>query len=239
MHAPADPSRPLIDDLELARAVMATDGIECAVAQVKPPGKKQPKKLVSCTGGIFFGRRGEAWPIDDHGLPLMPWIQIVECSTIWNRVHCKKAVCFFISETFGYWDQGHSTTDHGQFVVREYDERDRLAPLARPALLKGHRFRRIKWQKSRDYALLLKYKHLFSPRVIAALKRDRTDYPHCFGTKIQGWPTTDEEPGPNYWDLQLAVRKNLTLGGKYYAWLQRDTNGWMIYSNALDATSAP
>jgi hypothetical protein len=232
----SDPIRPLIDDLELAKTVISGDGAVCAIGRLRRPGR-QPKKIVSCTGGVFFGRRNEAWPIDDHGLPLIPWFQLVERDQplLWNRVHCKKAVCFFISQSFGFWDQGHATTQHGKFVAREYERFDHLRPLERPSLLKGHRFRRITWRKGYDYPPLQKYHRVFSPRVLAALRRDREPFAHHCGIKIEGWPSRECDGAADIavWDLQLTVNKNLSLGGRYYASLARDSNGWCIDTNAL------
>jgi hypothetical protein len=224
---------PLIDDLELAQQVMASDGVDAYVARVAKPGK-QPKKLVSCTGGVFFGRRGETWPIDNHGLPLLPWIQLVDAFP--GRVHYKKAVCFFLSQTFGYWDQGHSSTDNGSFVVREYDRSVPVRPLDRPSLLKGHPFRRMQWQPARDYPLLSKYRNVFTPRVIAALNRDRGEHPHHAGIKIEGWPTQEHGDATVFtgtWDLQLPIAKNFSLGGRHYARLRRETNGWLVDMSML------
>jgi hypothetical protein len=153
-----------------------------------------------------------------------------------RRTDFKKAICFFLSRSLGFWDQGHASVDHGKFVVREYDRWDRLRPLERPSRLRGHRFRRIQWQKTEDYPLLLKFKNIFTPRVLTALRGDRDSHPHHRGLKVGGWPTSHLCGADSlaHWDVQVSVKRNFSFGGSYYyAWLARESNGWCIHSNVF------
>jgi hypothetical protein len=65
-----------IAHIEVAKAVIAHEAVDCFVGK-EAPSSKQPTSLVSCTGGVFWGKPGEEWPRSANGRPLIPWLQIV------------------------------------------------------------------------------------------------------------------------------------------------------------------
>src|SRR5262245_1487386 len=90
-----------ITDPEVAKAVIAHEAAECYVGK-EGPVSAQPAALVSCIGGTFWGKPGEAWPRAAGGTPLFPWLQIVctEMERLSAPFHRRQAVCFFLREEF-------------------------------------------------------------------------------------------------------------------------------------------
>src|SRR5262245_50723248 len=137
-------------DVEVAKAIIAHEAVECFLGK-EQPGSAQPGRLVSCTGGIFWGRAGEQWPRSPAGRPLIPWLQIL-CADVERRYPFfqRGAVCFYLDEDFKGFE-AVSQQDASEFVVREYAIGEKLRPLTRPRGLGRHRFHRVVWKKSQDY----------------------------------------------------------------------------------------
>src|SRR5262245_40450679 len=129
-----------ISDVEIARAVIAHEAIDCFVGK-EEASSKQPTNLVSCTGGIFWGKPGEVWPTSADRKPLIPWLQIVctEMKRLYGPFYRRELVCFYINNEFSGAD-AVSEQDGNDFVVREYRLEEKLAPLIRPAGLEHHKF---------------------------------------------------------------------------------------------------
>jgi hypothetical protein len=223
--------RTLIRDVQTARAVIAHEAVDCFVG-TEGEESRQPAKLVSCTGGAFFGRKGESWPVAADGVPLIPWLQVVctEMKRLYGAFYNKQAVCFFLREDFSA-AEALSVPDRGEFVVRDYALSERLVPLNRPASLARHPFHRVAWQRAVDYPSLSKYHDLFDPTVYRALC-DEGDFAFANhpGMKIGGWPTPVQRPQayPGSCDLQIDMTKNYTYGDSGVAYLSRSGGTWRV-----------
>src|SRR5215210_2550394 len=88
-----------ITDIEVAKAIIAHEGVDCFHGAESPAGK-QPNHLVSCIGGSFWGEPEETWPLSDDGRPLIPWLQIVctEMKGLYGAFYKKEAVCFYLDK---------------------------------------------------------------------------------------------------------------------------------------------
>ncbi len=219
-----------IDDLEMAISVIAYEKEDCILATENKA--KQPKKMVSCTGGVFFGKKGEQWPTTSEGVPLIPWLQIVcaETKIEYGICYQKKAICFYLQE-----DTDHveflSETDNNNFVVREYGLDDTLVPLKRPAKLKGHEFNRVTWEKQPDYPSFSKYYKLFESDVYDSLcEIKKFKYENNSGIKIGGWPTPlqQEQLYPGAFDLQIDMTDNFMYQDSGIGFLSHNNNQWYL-----------
>lgn len=220
-----------VTDVKVAEAVIAHEAVDCfcGTEQKKSP---QPKRLVSCTGGVFWGKVGETWPRTADGVPLFPWLQIVctEMDRLYGAFYGRQAACFYLREDFSDYD-ALSTPDGGDFVVREYEKGDKLKPLARPKELKRHPFRRVVWKRLQDYPSLSKYYELFDDEVYSALCDTKNfKYGNRAGIKIGGWPTPvqrdQEYPGSH--DLQIDMTENYMYFDSGIAHLSRDGGQWYV-----------
>jgi uncharacterized protein YwqG len=218
-----------ITDIEVATAVIAHEAVDCFSGKEQKKSK-QPKQLVSSTGGAFWGKRGEEWPRSSAGKPLFPWLQIVctEMKRLYGAFYGKQAVCFYLSQDFSDYGAA-SSPDHGDLVVREYETGDRLVPLARPSELVGHDFHRVTWTAEKDYPALSKYYELFESGVYHALcDPKKLKHSNRSGLKIGGWPTpvqgSQEYPGAS--DLQIDMTENWSYMDSGIAYLSRTSHGW-------------
>jgi hypothetical protein len=220
-----------IGDIDIATAVIAYEAIDCFCGKEQSK-TSQPKQLVSCTGGTFWGKQGEPWPTSSEGEPLIPWLQIVctEMTSLYGAFFKRKAVCFYIRHDM---DEAEALSDFdaADFVVREYGLGDELVPLSRPKGLKGHPFRQVVWKKSKDYPGLSKYHGLFEKGVYGSLcKIKNFKYENQSGIKIGGWPTPvqrgQEYPGSH--DLQIDMTENYMYGDSGVGHLSRKDGRWYL-----------
>jgi uncharacterized protein YwqG len=214
-----------ITDIEVARAVIANEAVDCFCGTEQKPGK-QPKQLLSCTGGSFWGRPGQSWPISADGEPLIPWLQVVatEIEGLYGPFHQRKAVCFYIRQDFAGFEE-ISADDRADFVVREYSLSDQLLPLARPGSLAGHPFHRVIWEKVKDYPAISKYSELFDDDVY-----DRMESQNRSGIKIGGWPTPVQrrQEYPGTCALQIDMTENWRYGDSGIAYLSKSGDRWYV-----------
>jgi hypothetical protein len=221
-----------ITDVSVARAVIAHEAVECFVGKEQQPSK-EPKKLVSCTGGTFWGKLGEHWPRSASGKPLIPWLQIActEMDGLYGAFHARRAMCFFIDREFAEFE-ATSEYDGSDFVVREYGLDEQLAPLRRPTGLAGQKFHRLKWQKVADYPPLSKYYRLFDEKIYSDLCDDnKLGYCNRSGIKIGGWPTPVQvDRGyPGTFDLQIDITKNFMYADAGIGYLSATHDGkWHV-----------
>ena len=220
-----------IGDDDIATAVIGYEAVECYCGK-EQGNTTQPKQLVSCTGGAFWGKPGEKWPVSGKGDPLIPWLQIVctEMDGLYGAFYKRKAVSFYIRQDPDE-SQAQSAFDAADFVVREYGLDDDLVPLARPKALQGHPFHRVVWKKSKDYPSLSKYFELFEERVYDSLcKIKNFKYENQSGIKIGGWPTPvqrgQEYPGSH--DLQIDMTENYMYGDSGIGYLSRTDGRWSL-----------
>ncbi len=220
-----------IADVEVAKAVIAHEAVDCFLGK-EETASKQPAKLTSCTGGVFWGKPGEEWPKNSNGAPLIPWLQIVctEMKGLYGPFYGRQAVCFYIDGEF-IEAEALSTQESGDFVVREYLLDEKLTPLVRPAGLERHKFHQVKWQKTSDYPSISKYYKLFEDSVYSALCDDkRRKYVNRSGIKIGGWPTpvqTDQRY-PGAFDLQIDITENYMYGDSGVGYLRSSGGVWYV-----------
>lgn len=220
-----------IDNIGVAQAVIAHEVVDCFLAREEAPSK-QPKELVSCTGGVFWGKAGEQWPRSATGEPLIPWLQIVctEMKGLYGPFYRKQLVSFFIKENFD--EVGAvSKPDASDFVVREYPLGEKLAPLQRPAGLRRHKFHRVVWKKTPDYPAISKYHGLFDDAVYTALcKAKRLKFQNRNGIKIGGWPTPLQSPQryPGAYALQIDMTDNYQYGDSGIGYLSASGGTWYL-----------
>lgn len=221
-----------ISDIELAKAVIAHEGVDCFLAMEDRETSPQPTELVSCIGGVFWGRRGERWPRAADGTPLFPWLQIVctEMKRLYGPFHQRKTVSFYLREEF-LEESASSTVDGSDFVVREYELTEELAPLDRPPELAGHPFHRVRWKSVRDYPSLSKYYSLFDGDVYQALCAiKKFKYDNHSGIKIGGWPTPvqRDQQYPGAYDLQIDMTENFTYADSGIAYVSSMGDRWVV-----------
>jgi len=220
-----------VTSLELAMSVIAHEAVSCFCGK-EQQSSVQPSRLTSCTGGIFWGKRGEKWPSSTDDQPLIPWLQVVctEVDGLSGPLYNRKAVCFYVRQPFGGYE-ATSTFDGSDFVVREYALDDELVPLTRPAALRGHPYHHVTWKELRDFPSISKYCGLFDEAVYRALceVKDFTFENHS-GIKIGGWPTPvqrdQEYPGSH--DLQIDMTENFMYGDSGIGYLSRDGERWYV-----------
>lgn len=220
-----------IADAEVAKAIIAHEEVDCFLGK-EGPASKQPTELVSCTGGVFWGKPGEQWPSSTNGKPLIPWLQIVctEMKGLYGPFYRRQAVCFFIDEEFSAAD-AVSEQDGSNFVVREYPLGDKLAPLHRPAGLERHSFHRVSWQKTADYPSISKYYGLLEDSVYSDLCDDKQlNYLNHSGIKIGGWPTPvqSRQRYPGEFDLQIDITENYMYGDSGVGYLSSRGGRWHL-----------
>jgi uncharacterized protein YwqG len=220
-----------IADIEIAKAVIAHEAVNCFVGK-EGPLLKQPSKLISGTGGVFWGKSGEQWPRSDEGKPLIPWLQIVctEIKGLSGPFYGRKAVCFYIDEEFDDFTDV-SKPDGNDFVVREYLLGEKLKPLPRPDGLEHHKFRRVTWKKTQDYPAISKYEELFEDSVYSALYEDRLfTFKNHSGIKIGGWstPIQTDQRYPGEFDLQIDMTKNYMYGDSGIGYLSANGGIWNL-----------
>jgi hypothetical protein len=220
-----------IVDIEVAKAVIAHEAVDCFLAKEEPVSK-QPTNLVSCTGGVFWGRPGEEWPRSTSDKPLIPWLQIVctEMKGLYGPFYRREAVCFFIDEEFSH-GEAVSKLDEADFVVREYLLDEKLAPLRCPPGLERHKFHKVVWQKTSDYPAISKYHGLFDDSVYSALCDDkRLKFVNHSGIKIGGWPTPVQtgQRYPGEFDLQIDMTENYMYGDSGIGYLSASGSTWYL-----------
>lgn len=218
-----------ISDIEVARALIAHEAVECIVGK-EQKSSAQPKKFVSCTGGAFWGKAGEEWPHSRKGIPLIPWLQIAsaELNRSYGVFGRTQAVSFFINREFR--DFGASSEiDAADLVVREYGKDDKLVPLARPSELERYVFHRVDWTQLMDYPSLSKYHDLFDESVYDALCEEKPfEFDNRSGIKIGGWPTPiqQDQQYPGECDLQIDMTENYTYCDSGIAYLSKNGDRW-------------
>ena len=220
-----------ISDVAVAKAVIAHEAVSCFRGTERKVSV-QPRTLVSCVGGVFWGRAEESWPVSAKGQPLFPWLQIVctEMEGLYGAFYKRKAVCFYLRQDFDGYD-AWSQPDQADFVVREYGLADKLEPLHRPDALRGHPFHRVVWKKMLDYPSLGKYHGLFEKSVYDAISGvKRFEYDNRYGHKIGGWPTPiqREQQYPGTYDLQIDSTENYMYGDTGIGYLSRDDQRWYV-----------
>lgn len=220
-----------IADIDVAKAVIAHEKVRCFLGE-QQGASKQPKGLVSCIGGTFWGKDGEDWPRSKNGDPLIPWLQVVctEMKDLYGPLRPRKVVCFYITEDFSD-AEATSAFDENDFVVREYLLKDELAPLSRPKELERHQFHRVLWQRADDYPCLSKYYQLFDKSVYDALCQGKPfKYDNRSGIKIGGWPTMvqSEQRYPGEFDMQIDMTENFMYGDAGIGQLSRSGNSWWL-----------
>jgi uncharacterized protein YwqG len=220
-----------IADIDVAKAVIAHEAVDCFLAK-EESASKPPTELVSCTGGVFWGKPGEDWPRSANDKPLIPWLQIVctEMKGLYGPFYRKEAVCFFIDEEFSD-AEAVSKPDVADFVVREYPLGEKLAPLRRPPGLERHKFRRVVWHKTLDYPEISKYRGLFEDSVYSALCDDkRLEFVNRSGIKIGGWPTPVQmgQRYPGEFDLQIDATENYMYADCGIGYLSENGGSWYL-----------
>lgn len=220
-----------IDDLEVAKAVIANEEVVCFCGTEQKKGPQPKTKMVSGTGGVFWGNPVDEWPTTPEGEPLIPWLQIVtsEIKGLFGPLKPLQAVCFYIDRHFDDYE-ATSAWDDSRFVVREYARKERLQPLERPRTLKGHPFRRVTWNKTKDYPFVSKYFELFAPEVYDAIcEMKNFRYAHLSGIKIGGWPTyVQRQEYPGGCDLQIDITENSMYGDSGVGYLSRAGDRWYV-----------
>lgn len=220
-----------IGDIDVAMAVIAHQAVDC-FRGIEQPKTIQPNKLVSCTGGTFFGIRGEKWPTTQSGEPLIPWLQVVctDMKNVYGAFYNRKAVCFYINHDLETYE-ATSAVDDTDFVVREYSLNDDLFPLVRPPQLKGYPFHQVDWKRDKDYPAISSYCELFDDNVYASLcKMKQFKFENRSGIKIGGWPTPIQgrQEYPGSCDLQIDMTENYTYGDSGIGYLTRTGNHWYV-----------
>ena len=220
-----------ISDVEVAKAVIAHEGVDCFLAK-EGTASKQPGALVSCTGGVFWGKAGETWPRSAEGRPLFPWLQIVcsEMKNLYGPFYRKALVCFYFDEKC-YDAEAVSQHDGNEFVARTYGVGEKLKPLKRPAGLERHKFHRVTWKKQQDHPAISKYHGLFDDAVYSAICADkRFKFENRSGIKIGGWPTPIQtgQEYPGTWDLQIDMTKNYMYGDSGIGYVSGSGNNWYV-----------
>jgi uncharacterized protein YwqG len=220
-----------IADIEVAKAVIAHEAVDCFLGK-EEPASKQPKNLVSCTGGAFWGALGDEWPRSASGKPLIPWLQIVctEMKGLYGPFYGRQVVCFHIDEEFGAVEAA-SKLDRSDFVVREYRVGDKLAPMQRPTELTHHKFHRVTWHKTPDYPSISKYYDLFAESVYSALCDDKSfKCQNHSGIKIGGWPTPvqSDQRYPGEFALQIDITENYMYADSGVAYLSSKAGAWVV-----------
>ncbi len=220
-----------ISDVDVAKAVIAHEAVDCFLAK-EESASKQPTNLLSCTGGVFWGKAGEEWPRSANDKPLIPWLQIVcsEMKGVYGPFYRREVVTFFIDEEFSE-AEATSKPDAADFVVREYRLGEKLAPLKRPAGLERHKFHKVAWQKTSDYPSISKYHGLFGDSVYSALCDDkRLKFVNRSGIKIGGWPTPVQSPQryPGEYHLQIDMTENYMYGDSGVGYLSANGGTWYL-----------
>jgi uncharacterized protein YwqG len=220
-----------IGDIEIARAVIAHEAERCFVGK-EGKASVQPRRLVSCTGGTFYGRPGEAWPVNGEEEPLIPWLQVActEMKGLGGAFYQKKCVCFYIHADFDDFE-ATSAVDESDFVVRTYGLSEKLVPLKRPRDLKGHPFRPVAWEEALDYPSISKYRGLFEEGVYKALcEEKKSPLENRGGIKIGGWPTPVQrrQRYPGSCDLQIDMTENFMYGDSGVGYLRRRGEAWHV-----------
>ncbi len=217
-----------VSDIEVAKSVIAHEAVRCFLAQETKGGK--PSKPTSCFGGIFWGKAGETWPTSADGAPLLPWLQIL-CADVkqaYGPFYRPQLIAFYVDPEF-FGGEASSKPDKSEFVVRTYQQEDRLKPLERPKELKEHKYVGITWKETLDYPSLSKYYRLFESSVYSALcELKKFNYENKPGTKIGGWTTpvqTDQEY-PDAWDLQIDGTPNYSYADSGIAYLSNRGEKW-------------
>lgn len=225
-----------ISDVEVAKAVIANDGVDCFVGK-EGPLSIQPAKMVSCVGGVFWGKPEEAWPQSARGRPLIPWLQIVcaEMKGLYGPFYQREAVCLYLDGEFAEAVE-LSGKDKCNLVVREYPEGERLVPLDRPTGLEDHKFHQVTWEKARDYPAFEKYNNLFEDSVMSTLCADKQfEFANLSGIKIGGWPTPlqSHQRYPGEFDLQIDITENYMYGDSGVGWLSREIGYWYLMFESI------
>lgn len=220
-----------IDNLEVAKAIIAHEAVECFVGKQQPTSV-QPAELESCVGGIFWGLPGEEWPRSEVGIPLIPWLQIVctEMKELYGCFYRRQSVCFYIDPEFSE-SEATSRHDRNSLVVREYSLEQVLMPLSRPTELEQHKVHRVRWEKTLDYPSISKYYRLFEDSVYSAIcKAEPFEYDNHSGIKIGGWPTPvqSDQRYPGEFDLQIDMTENYMYGDSGIGYLSRKSGDWYV-----------
>lgn len=218
-----------IADVETARAIIAHEAEDCFIG-AEESTTKQPKTLVSCIGGAFWGRPGEEWPRSAKRDPLFPWLQIVctEMKNLYGGFHRRRAVCFYLDQDFSGWE-AVAKWDDSEFVVRDYSLGEELVPVRRPAGLERHKFHRIRWRKVPDYPSISKYYELFDDAVYSSLCADkRFKFRNRSGIKVGGWPTPIQvaQRYPGTFELQIDLTANYMYADSGIAYLSSRSGTW-------------
>ena len=181
-----------LDNPEVANLLFEKDACVCWAGR---PGETfdGSERLQSCTGGIFWGRPGEDWPVNDEGTPLIAWLQVVshDFGTHWVGPYAHlQSLCLYIEPPLGLQGEYVAGHDRCGFVVREYERDAVLQPLFPPRRDDVAPSRRLSWERRRDYPHAGKYWDIMTLEMLAILRK-RTDEQdlHYAGIKLGGWPT--------------------------------------------------
>jgi Domain of unknown function (DUF1963) len=225
----------------------------CSVAEIVS-GRPVDSGPISCMGGGFYGKPGELWPTNDHGV-MLPLVQIAfaqvpilpECLTGFLLL------TMFLDRRQLPMD-GDAANGDG-WLLRTYQGDDELVPLVTPAELwadeyprdRRHfafnkqfppRVTRLSWRKGEadypgweDYGSLLPHFNWD----FEDLYPKYTEIAKCeYGTKVGGWPTYIQGGGAgSQYDFAFQVasqeKPRVLFGDSGNVYVFRTPDGWHLW----------